>query len=67
MVSSENWQLSNDAAVLYEKYVYPLMAPWVEALVEKAKISEGEHVLEVACGTGFVSRQAEKVLAYPAK
>ena len=44
-MSSENWQLSSDAAVLYEKYVHPLMVPWVEAMVEKAKIREGERVL----------------------
>ena len=57
-MSSENWQLSNDAAILYEKYVHPLMVPWVEALVEKANIKKGDRVLDVTGGTGFVSRLA---------
>jgi ubiquinone/menaquinone biosynthesis C-methylase UbiE len=61
-VASENWQLSNDAASLYEKYVYPLMQPWVAALIEKGRVAKGDQVLDAACGTGFVSRRVAELV-----
>lgn len=42
----------------YEKYSVPaLFAPWAAYLIESANVKPGEHILDVACGTGVVARQ----------
>jgi ubiquinone/menaquinone biosynthesis C-methylase UbiE len=41
----------------YERYMVPgLFAPWSSCLIEHANPQPGEHVLDVACGTGIVAR-----------
>ncbi len=35
-----------------------LFAPWASYLVERANPKPGEHVLDIACGTGIVARTA---------
>lgn len=43
----------------YERYFVPVIAePLAAELVEKASLKPGEHVLDVACGTGVVARMA---------
>jgi ubiquinone/menaquinone biosynthesis C-methylase UbiE len=45
-------------AETYERYMVPvLFAPWADRLVELAAPRPGEHVLDVACGTGIVARR----------
>ena len=47
------------AARMYERYMVPRMfAPWAAVLLDFADIRQGERVLDVACGTGSVARQA---------
>jgi ubiquinone/menaquinone biosynthesis C-methylase UbiE len=59
MNKHEQWQLSNDSAELYERYVARyLLGPWAPSLVDAARLSTGERVLDVACGTGIVARSA---------
>jgi SAM-dependent methyltransferase len=49
--------MSNPAET-YENYmVPPLFAPWALRLIEAANPQPGEHVLDVACGTGIVARK----------
>jgi ubiquinone/menaquinone biosynthesis C-methylase UbiE len=48
---------------LYEQaLVGPLFDPWVEPLLEDVRLSAGDRVLDVACGTGIVARRAKERL-----
>jgi ubiquinone/menaquinone biosynthesis C-methylase UbiE len=43
----------------YENYMVPaLFAPWADYLIQSANVQPGDHVLDVACGTGIVARRA---------
>ena len=55
------FQLQADAAERYERWLVPfVMGPWVSTLLDLAEISAGERILDVACGTGVVSRLAAR-------
>src|SRR5436190_80880 len=59
MTVREQWQLTSDAAELYERYLVPaLFRPWAADLVVLARLRQGDRVLDVACGTGVVARRA---------
>lgn len=45
----------------YDAYVAPLMKPFIAALIA-AVVRPGQRVLDVACGTGFVTRAAGSVV-----
>jgi SAM-dependent methyltransferase len=51
--------VSGNAAEVYERQLVPAMfAPWAPRLIELAELRPGAHVLDVACGTGVVTRLA---------
>jgi ubiquinone/menaquinone biosynthesis C-methylase UbiE len=59
MAKNGQWQLSAEAAELYERYVARhILGPWAPLLVDIADVGVGERVLDVACGTGVVARAA---------
>jgi SAM-dependent methyltransferase len=56
-------QQSPTPAEMYERYFGPaIFAPWAAVLLEHAAPQIGERVLDVACGTGIVTRQVAPVL-----
>lgn len=59
MREGSGFQVSGNAAELYEQYAVPyILGPWAPELVELAALRRGERVLDVACGTGVVARLA---------
>lgn len=59
MNRKNSWQVSNDAAEVYEQvWVSAMLGQWVTQVADAAQIGEGDHVLDVGCGTGIVAREA---------
>jgi SAM-dependent methyltransferase len=59
MSEREAWQVTDDAAVLYEQSFVPaIFAGSAVLLADAAEIGRGDRVLDVGCGTGVVARQA---------
>lgn len=60
MGEQSGWQLaSGSVAELYERYIMAVFGnAWAQTLVQLAAPSDGERVLDVACGTGVVARYA---------
>ena len=55
----EPWQVTAEAAELYERYpARYMLGPWAPLLVDAARLKVGQRVLDVACGTGLVGRIA---------
>ncbi len=47
------------AARAYEEFFVPaLFGQWAPRVADAARIAKGEHVLDVACGTGVLAREA---------
>ena len=54
-------QITGSAAEVYEAYFLPaLFAEWAPRVADAARIGPGECVLDVACGTGVVAREAAR-------
>jgi ubiquinone/menaquinone biosynthesis C-methylase UbiE len=59
MKMSEQWHMAREAAELYERVVARhILGPWAPSLVDAAGPTDGDRVLDLACGTGIVARIA---------
>jgi len=62
MSNDSGFQLAGSAPESYERYVNVFMAPFVDAVIHRAKLATGDSVLDVACGPGFVARAASSLV-----
>lgn len=54
-------QVVTSAAEIYEQFFVPsLFAGWPNRVLHAANVQTGDAVLDVACGTGVLAREAEK-------
>ena len=59
MKPTPSFNISLQAAHLYERVPgRHILGPWAASLVDAGRIAEGERVLDLACGTGVVTRVA---------
>jgi len=56
---AEEWQVSGDAAEVYERLFVPaIFGRWASQVVAAARIGPADRVLDVGCGTGALARTA---------
>lgn len=60
-IALSGWQLSGDAPSLYNRFAIRAMEQWTDDLIRQANCKDGDRVLDVACGTGFVTMRVEEV------
>jgi ubiquinone/menaquinone biosynthesis C-methylase UbiE len=59
MTEPEGWQVSADAAEVYERCFVPaIFGQWAPRLADAARVASGDRVLDVGCGTGVLARAA---------
>jgi SAM-dependent methyltransferase len=59
MTEHESWQVSGDAAEVYEKCFVPaIFGRWAPQIADAARLASEDRVLDVGCGTGVLSRAA---------
>jgi SAM-dependent methyltransferase len=55
---SNDWQVPGSASEIYETVMVPaVMGEWVPKGIALANPKPGENILDVACGTGVLTRQ----------
>ncbi|HEV8389075.1 MAG TPA: methyltransferase domain-containing protein [Dongiaceae bacterium] len=64
MADTLKGQVTRSAADIYEEFFLPaLFLEWAPRLADAARLAPGQRVLDVACGTGVLAREAAKRVA----
>ena len=64
-MAHEHWQLDASTPELYERYLVPaITSVWAEDLLDRIKLGVRDAVLDIACGTGAVTRLAAAKAAH---
>jgi SAM-dependent methyltransferase len=59
MTEPESWQVSGDAAEVYERCFVPaIFGGWAPQVADAARVASVDRVLDVGCGTGVLARAA---------
>jgi SAM-dependent methyltransferase len=68
MTHQQQWQVAGNAAQAYEEALVPaVFAPWAPLVVALAGPRPGDRVLDIACGTGVVTRLAAQAVGRAGK
>ena len=60
-MDDDKGQVRGDAASVYEEFFVPaLFQQWAPVLASAAELQPGQRVLDVACGTGVLAREAAR-------
>lgn len=62
MNQPSGFQVRGSAPDHYAEFNAPIMAPFVGAVLQRAGISAGDSVLDIACGTGFTTQRAAEIV-----
>jgi SAM-dependent methyltransferase len=61
MADASTGQVTRDAAEVYEAFFVPaLFLEWAPRVADAARLAAGQKVLDVACGTGVLAREAAR-------
>jgi len=61
MVDIDRGQVNRSAAEIYDEFFLPaLFQEWTGRVADAAQIQPGQHVLDVACGTGVLTRTVDE-------
>jgi SAM-dependent methyltransferase len=64
MTDSSKGQVTRSAAEIYETFFVPaLFQEWAGRMAEAAQLAPGQAVIDIACGTGVLAREAAKRVA----
>jgi SAM-dependent methyltransferase len=59
MTEHESWQVSGDAAEVYERCFVPaIFGGWAPQVADAARVGSEDRVLDVGCGTGVLAKAA---------